>query len=91
MTERIAELDSRLQTGDKLDKLVRLWMQLSTEQQEEALTVHLLTSPSMSSCMTGRLTDEVDADWEPDWNQIGTRLETIFVNHGWRLCMRLLS
>jgi hypothetical protein len=33
LTERIAELDSRLQTGDKLDKLVRLWMQLSTEQQ----------------------------------------------------------
>ena len=73
-----------------------------SELQEEALTVHLLTSPSMSSCMTGRLTDEVDADWNPDWtqigprldpvwNQIGTRLETIFGNHGWRVCMRLLS
>jgi predicted XRE-type DNA-binding protein len=74
LTERIAELESRLQTGDKLDKLVRLWMQLSTEQQEEAITVHFLTSPSMSSCMTGRLTDEVDADWDPDWDQIGPRL-----------------
>ena len=91
MTERIAELDSRLQTGDKLDKLVRLWMQLSTEQQEEALTVHLLTSPSMSSCMTGRLTDEVDADWEPDWNQIGTRLEPDWNQIRCCLCMRLLS
>ena len=74
MTERTAELESRLQTGDKLDKLIRLWMQLSTEQQEEAVTVHLLSSPSMSSCMTGRLTDEVDpdwrsdSDWDPDWN-----------------------
>ncbi|KOO28130.1 hypothetical protein Ctob_003833 [Chrysochromulina tobinii] len=32
LAEALAELESH-KTGDKLDKLVRLWMQLSTEQQ----------------------------------------------------------
>ena len=58
LADTLAELAS-LKEGDAIERLMRVYKAMTTDQKEETLTVHLFPTPETASAMTGRSTAEV--------------------------------